>query len=197
MILCLCLSTSVWAQQPPQDTLQPIPGVYFGGSYGWINSINADNKFSGDPRKEEFFSVFGGGTFFQVFRAEAEVLHARTDDVRNLSNADTRLTALAFNGYAGLPIKYIRPYVGIGIGFGWLEIDYPGQSVYQSGTHGCSLVQGMMGVDIDIPQSPVKISAEWRTFLASQNENDDDWDDPEDEISLHGNIFQVKLRYQF
>ncbi|MBN1783357.1 MAG: porin family protein [Alphaproteobacteria bacterium] len=195
-LLFSLIATSAWAQTPPQ-TLQPIPGVYFGGGYGWVNSINGDDKFRGDPREEDFFSIFGGGTFFQVFRAEAELLHMRTDGVRSQHQSSTRLNALAFNGYAGLPIKYIRPYIGLGLGFGWMDINYPNQSIYQSGTHGCTLFQAMLGVDIDIPQSPVKISAEWRSLIASENESDDDWDDPEDELTLHGNLFQVKARYQF
>ncbi len=191
------LSSSIYAQNEIQSTLEPIPGLYFGGGYGWFNSVNADDKFSGDPKETQFYTLVGGIKFLENFRAEAEFIHSRTDRLNELDPASTRFSAMIFNGYAILPTPYIRPYIGAGFGYGWLNIDYVGQTVEQSGTHACNVIQGMLGVEIDIPQLPIKIMAEWKSIIATQNESDEDWNNTENEMTLHENIFLVKSIYQF
>ncbi|MBN2675841.1 MAG: porin family protein [Alphaproteobacteria bacterium] len=171
---------------------------YGGASYGWVSNVDGDDKFSGHPYNDGYFSIFGGGVFQKIFRAEAEIFHMRNTGVRNGSSpSDSRLTGLMFNGYAGLPIYYVRPYIGLGVGFGWMDLDYPLQPVEQSGTHTVSIYQIMAGVDFDIPAFPVKVSAEFKAFTAGQNEPDDDWDDSEDRMSLNASLFQIKMRYEF
>ncbi|MHA1550273.1 MAG: outer membrane beta-barrel protein [Alphaproteobacteria bacterium] len=171
---------------------------YAGFGYGWTNQVDGDDKFEGHPKDSEYYTIHGGAIFQKIFRVEAEGFHFRHTGVHNsITQADSRLTALMANVYAGLPIYYVRPYIGIGIGFGWMDLDYPLQPVEQSGTHGVSIYQVMAGVDFDIPQFPVKLSAEFRAFIAGQNEYNDDWDDVEDRMSLSASLFQVKMRYEF
>ncbi len=196
----LCLTPLIGIAQTNASMLVPIPGFYVGTSYGWFNSVNGDDKFSGDPKETFFMSAAAGATFMQILRAEAEFIHLATDRVRDLDPANTRLSAVIFNGYVGLPVYYIRPYIGAGIGFGWMDLDYPNQPVEQDGIRSGAILQGMFGVDLDIPQSPIKISAQWRSLIASQfdDSNDDEEDSTEDDLmSLQSNIFEVKVRYQF
>lgn len=196
----LLLTPLIGIAQTNQSTLVPIPGFYIGTGYGWFNSVNGDDKFSGNPKETFFMSATAGATFMQILRAEAEFIHLATDRVRDLDPANTRLSAVMFNGYAGLPVYYVRPYIGAGIGFGWMDLDYPNQPIEQSGIRSCFVLQGMLGVDIDIPASPVKLSAQWRSLIASQydDSNDDEHDTTEDDLmSLQSSIFEVKIRYQF
>lgn len=111
-------------------------------------------------------------------RGEAEYVRIRPK-VKN--EADSKLDAAFLNGYADIPlVPIVDPYVGAGIGYA--RFDH---------TNSVAL-QGMAGVEYEVPFLPIAFGAEYRYLKV--NETGGKWDSSS---KFHTNILMMKARYAF
>lgn len=111
-------------------------------------------------------------------RMEGEYLRIRPNAKYG---SDSKFDALMANGYVEIPlIPVIDPYVGLGIGM--VRFDH----------NNSIALQGMMGVEYELPVIPVTIGAEYRYLKV--NETGGKW---ESVSKFHTNIFMLKARYSF
>lgn len=111
-------------------------------------------------------------------RGEVEYLHAKP----NVKYGESRkLDGLMLNAYGVIPfIPLIDPYVGLGIGK--VRFDHTNSFA----------VQGMLGVEYELPIAPITVGAEYRYFKI--NETTGKINSPS---KYHTNILMMKLKYLF
>lgn len=111
-------------------------------------------------------------------RMEGEYLRIRPNAKYG---SDSKLDALMANTYVEIPlIPVIDPYIGAGIGMTRFD-------------HNNSIaLQGMMGLEYELPMLPITIGGEYRYLKI--NEAGGKWDSVS---KFHTNIFMLKARYAF
>ncbi|MDR1027029.1 MAG: outer membrane beta-barrel protein [Rickettsiales bacterium] len=125
---------------------------YAGATYGGGKSIafvptSKDLKNNADA----YGAVFG--IDIPIIRVEAEY--------NRLVAKDIALNAGMLNAYLKMPVPVITPYVGFGAGrvFG-------GDLPNNESASASSAFQGMLGVQLDIPATPLFVDVEGRVFYA-------------------------------
>ncbi len=158
-------------------------GVY--GSAGVGVSLN-----DGSVTREEMKTAYENSPVYSVavgyelpipvidIRGEVEYLHVQP---RVKQGIDSRFDGAFANAYVDIPfIPIIDPYVGGGIGYA--RFDH----------NNTTALQGMVGIEYELPIIPFAIGAEYRHMKT--NEVGGKWDSPS---KFHSNIFMIKGRYTF
>ncbi len=154
-------------------------GAGIGGSFndGSVKTNNVKSDFKNSP----IYSVFGGYELplpLLDIRGEVEYLHARPE-VK--AGRDRKLDALMVNAIGVIPlVPLIDPYVGVGIGRA--RFDHTNSFA----------VQGILGVEYELPALPVTVGGEYRYFKI--NEATGKVHSPS---KYHTNILMLKLKYLF
>jgi len=154
-------------------------GAGFGASFNGGSSYNGPHAVK--YKNSKIWSLVGGYEAplpaFDI-RGEAEYLHTRPE----VKDGRTKqLDALFLNGYADIPlIPVVDPYVGLGIGFGRFDHD------------NSFAMQGMLGVDYELPFAPMTLSGEYRYLKMNETTGKGDR-----ESKYHTNILMFKARYLF
>ncbi len=129
----------------------------FYGSVGLGNSMGVD--FEGGAESNGGFSnliAVGYKVPLLPIKVELENFHYDGGSVDTLAGSSTIVNGTMINAYAALPTPIVSPYIGIGVGQGDMTVDYVGTS----GRTGA--IQGMVGLELDIPLIPVNFAVEYR-----------------------------------
>lgn len=158
-------------------------GIY--GSIGAGISLNDgsavhDSVMSDYKNTPVYAFALGYELPFPLLDARGEVEYLRIRPNAKYGS-DSKIDAAFINGYADIPlIPIVDPYVGIGIGYA--RFDHTNTPA----------LQGMAGLEYEIPVLPLTIGAEYRYMKV--NETGGKWDSPS---KFHTNIFMLKARYSF
>ncbi|MDO4184170.1 MAG: outer membrane beta-barrel protein [Rhodospirillales bacterium] len=157
----------------------------FYGQLGLGRSFN-EGSIIKDYKSKEYkdsntYSLAAGYTFPIPFfnpRAEIEYLKANP---KAKDTSVTELNSLFLNGYVNVPlIPIVDPYIGLGVGETRFEHNYS------------PAVQGMLGVDFEIPLISTTIGGEYRYLKINETGGKQS-----DKVKYHANILMLKLRYSF
>lgn len=154
-------------------------GAGIGGSFNGGSSFNGERaiKF----KNSTMWSLAGGYEaplpLFDI-RGEAEYLRTRA---RVKDRRTKQLDGLFMNGYADFPlVPVVDPYVGLGLGF--TRFDHANSFA----------LQGMLGVEYELPFAPVALSGEYRYLKINETTGKRNR-----ESNYHTNILMLKGRYLF
>ena len=124
------------------------------GGYGFDGKINFDKLT--DPKFDNGWMVDGaigkawGGESDIGYRLEGEISYRSNDFKSPYNGADANAWAGMLNGYVDFNRQgKIQPYLGLGVGYGHVELNGFGGSVDDSGV----AYQGMAGVGIPLSQT--------------------------------------------
>ena len=150
-----------------------------GGSFNGGSSYN-QNGTSGF-KNSTMWSLAGGYEAplpLLDVRGEVEYLHTRP---KVKSGGTKQLDGLFLNGYADIPlVPVVDPYVGLGVGFSRFDHD------------NSFAVQGILGVEYELPFAPVAVSGEYRYLKINETTGK-----VNRESKYHTNILMLKARYMF
>ena len=154
-------------------------GAGIGGSFNGGSSSNGEHAF--DFKNSTLWSLAGGYETplpLLDIRGEAEYLRTRA---RVKDGRTKQLDGLFLNGYADLPlVPLVDPYVGLGVGF--TRFDHTNSFA----------VQGMLGVEYELPFAPVAIAGEYRYLKINETTGK-----ANRESKYHTNVLMFKARYLF
>ncbi|WP_043358563.1 OmpA family protein [Belnapia sp. F-4-1] len=166
---------------PVAAQAQPVSGLYIGAG-GGLN-IHQDSNNNGARTKFDDIGAVGlasiGWGFGNGLRAEIEGSY-RTNDIRSITSngGAVRGNSGYLRNYAamanvlydfnlGLPIV---PYLGVGVGYGWVDVDKaniagPDGSRYRiEDTDGRFAYQGIAGAAFNLPVPGLALTAEYRFY---------------------------------
>ncbi|SDB69470.1 OmpA family protein [Belnapia rosea] len=164
---------------PVAAQAQPVSGLYIGAG-GGLN-IHQDSNNNGVKTKFDDIGAVGlasiGWGFGNGLRAEIEGSF-RSNDIRSLNGGGRTGNSGYFRNYAamanvlydfnlGLPVI---PYLGVGVGYGWVDVDKaniagPGGSRYRiEDVDGNLAYQGIAGMAFALPVPGLALTAEYRFF---------------------------------
>jgi len=152
----------------------------YGGVTGSVgNSVTFLPRADGGKFKEHSNS-FGAvvGVDIPLLRVEGEYGY--------MAGKDLGLSALMLNGYLKAPIPYVKPYAGVGIG------SVLGGKVGGDDAKASSALQGMAGIQFEIPKTSLFIDFEGRLFYAFAVREILDHD-----IGFYQYDWRMKVRYAF
>ena len=154
-------------------------GLGLGASFndGSVKTNNVKSSYKYTP----VYSISGGYELplpILDIRGEAEILYMKP---KVKTGRDRKLQSVMFNGIAVIPfVPFIDPYVGAG--FGYARYDHTNAIA----------VQGMLGVEYELPIAPMTIGAEYRYYKINEGTGKTN-----SESKFHTNILMLKAKYLF
>ena len=154
-------------------------GAGIGGSFNEGSAYNG--TYAAEYKNSTLWSFSGGYEaplpLFDV-RGEVEYLHTRP---KVKSGGTKQFDGLFLNGYADIPlVPIVDPYVGLGLGFSRFDHD------------NSFAVQGMLGLEYELPFAPMTIGGEYRYLKINETTGK-----VNRESKYHSNTLMFKLRYLF
>jgi OmpA-OmpF porin, OOP family len=164
---------------PVAAQAQPVSGLYIGAG-GGINVHQLSNN-NGVKTKFDDIGAVGlasiGWGFGNGLRAEVEGSY-RHNDIRTLNGGGRVGNSGYFRNYAAMAnVLYdfnlgapVIPYLGVGVGYGWVDIDKARQTGPAGGryriedTDGNLAYQGIAGLAFALPVPGLALTAEYRFF---------------------------------
>lgn len=154
-------------------------GVGFGASFndGAVETNNIKSSYKDSP----IYTIYGGYELplpILDIRGEAEILYMKP---KVKDGRDRKLQSVMLNGVAVIPfVPLIDPYVGLG--FGYARYDHTNAMA----------VQGMLGIEYELPIAPMTVGAEYRYYKINEGTGKTN-----SESKFHTNILMLKAKYLF
>ncbi len=154
-------------------------GIGFGGSFndGAVKTDGVKTSYKDTP----VYNLLGGYELplpLLDIRGEAEILYMKP---KVKIGDDRKLQAVMANAVAVVPfIPLIDPYVGAGMGY--VRFDH----------NNAIAVQGILGVEYELPIAPIIVGGEYRYFKVNETSGK-----ANSESKFHTNMLMLKLKYLF
>ncbi len=130
--------------------------IYAGGTAGFGASSQIIDKHFNDHSAQSYGAVIG--IDIPLFRIEAEYNY--------LTGYDTTINLAMINGYFKIPTPVFKPYFGAGLGTTF-ESTYNPDFAPHINMDKSITYQGMLGLTLDLPLTPVKFDIEARVLYAN------------------------------
>lgn len=164
--------------------MMPVQADYYAG-VGVGASFNDGTAYTKGVRSSykntPAYSLFGGYELplpLLDIRGEAEILYMRP---KVDAGRDRKLQSVLVNAIGVIPfIPLIDPYVGVG--FGYVRFDH----------NNAMAVQGILGVEYELPIAPITVGAEYRYYKINE-----DCGKVNSESKFHTNMLMLKAKYLF
>lgn len=134
----------------------PLFDIYAGATLGFGGSMNIIDDHHYDHGAQSYGAIIG--IDLPLFRIEGEYNH--------LAGYDTDVNLGMVNAYFKLPSPVLKPYFGAGLG-ATFESKYEPKNAPHIDMASAVTYQGMAGLTVDLPMTPIKFDIEARALYAN------------------------------